>query len=166
MVGFTPIKQQSLQLPRSISLDSWQLPSPNHYCTLALLLHLCLPHLLWYCIILVKKIFIIHIKLFLSTICILSGPVQALDFNPFQFNLLATGASDSEIYIWDLNNPSAALTPGNKILPLDNISCLAWNRQVQHILASTSPCGRCVVWDLRKNEPIIKVSDNSAMVRW
>jgi len=41
---------------------------------------------------------------------------------------------------------------------------VAWNRQVQHILASASPGGRCVVWDLRKNEPIIKVSDQSATV--
>lgn len=96
---------------------------------------------------------------------LLQGPVQALDFNPFKTSLLASGASDSEIYIWDLTNPSNPLTPGSKTLPPDNISCVAWNRQVQHILASASPCGRCVVWDLRKNEPIIKVSDQSAMVR-
>ena len=93
-----------------------------------------------------------------------TGAVQALDINPFQPNLLASGASDSEIYVWDLNNPDNTHTPGAKSLPPDNISCLAWNRQVQHILASTSPCGRCVVWDLRKNEPIIKVSDQGSMV--
>lgn len=94
-----------------------------------------------------------------------TGPVQALDLNPFKTSLLASGASDSEIYIWDLANPSNPLTPGSKTLPPDNISCVAWNRQVQHILASASPCGRCVVWDLRKNEPIIKVSDQSATIR-
>ncbi|XP_078359970.1 protein transport protein Sec31A-like isoform X2 [Oculina patagonica] len=94
-----------------------------------------------------------------------TGPVQALDCNPFKTSLLASGASDSEIYIWDLTNPSNPLTPGSKTLPPDNISCVAWNRQVQHILASASPCGRCVVWDLRKNEPIIKVSDQSATIR-
>ena len=44
------------------------------------------------------------------------------------------------------------------------MTCVAWNCQVQHILASTFPA-RCVVWDLRKNEPIIKVSDSSARVR-
>ena len=38
--------------------------------------------------------------------------------------------------------------------------------QVQHILASTSPSGRSVVWDLRKNEPIITVSDTTSMVRY
>ena len=37
-------------------------------------------------------------------------------------------------------------------------------QQVQHILASTSPSGRSVVWDLRKNEPIITVTDRSTMV--
>lgn len=92
------------------------------------------------------------------------GPVRALDINPFQANLLASGASDSEIFIWDLNNPSSAMSPGNKLHPLEDINSIAWNRQVQHILASTSPNGRSVVWDLRKNEPIIQVSDSSSRV--
>ena len=47
--------------------------------------------------------------------------------------------------------------------PPDDVTCIAWNRQVQHILASTY-AGRCVVWDLRKNEPIIKVSDSMSRV--
>ncbi|XP_036386111.1 protein transport protein Sec31A isoform X2 [Megalops cyprinoides] len=93
-----------------------------------------------------------------------SGPVRALDFNPFQSNLLASGANDSEIYIWDLNNFSNPMTPGAKSQlcePLEDISVVAWNRQVQHILASANPSGKAVVWDLRKNEPIIKISDHS-----
>ncbi|XP_028397312.1 protein transport protein Sec31A-like [Dendronephthya gigantea] len=94
-----------------------------------------------------------------------TGAVQALDLNPFQPNLIASGASDSEIYVWDLKSPDNPHSPGAKSLPPDNISCLGWNRQVTHILASTSPCGRCVVWDLRKNEPIIKVSDQGSMAR-
>lgn len=35
---------------------------------------------------------------------------------------------------------------------------------MQHILASAHPSGKAVVWDLRKNEPIIKVSDHSNRV--
>ena len=35
---------------------------------------------------------------------------------------------------------------------------------MQHIMASSSPSGRVVVWDLRKSEPIIKVGDTSAML--
>ncbi|KAJ1218742.1 hypothetical protein NDU88_006318, partial [Pleurodeles waltl] len=90
-----------------------------------------------------------------------TGPVRALDVNIFQNNLVASGANESEIYIWDLNNFETPMTPGAKSQPLEDISCIAWNRQVQHILASTSPSGRATVWDLRKNEPILKVSDHS-----
>ncbi|XP_072196118.1 protein transport protein Sec31B isoform X1 [Excalfactoria chinensis] len=90
-----------------------------------------------------------------------SGPVRALDFNPFQSNLLASGANDSEIFIWDLNNFSVPMTPGTKSQPHEDISVVSWNRQVQHILSSAHPSGKAVVWDLRKNEPIIKVSDHS-----
>ncbi|XP_027450028.2 protein transport protein Sec31B isoform X2 [Zalophus californianus] len=93
-----------------------------------------------------------------------TGAVRALDFNPFQGNLLASGASDSEIFIWDLNNLNVPMTPGSKSQyrePPEDIKALAWNRQVQHILSSAHPSGKAVVWDLRKNEPIIKVSDHS-----
>ncbi|NXD87422.1 SC31A protein, partial [Halcyon senegalensis] len=90
-----------------------------------------------------------------------TGPVRALDVNMFQTNLIASGANESEIYIWDLNNFATPMTPGAKTQPLEDISCIAWNRQVQHILASASPSGRATVWDLRKNEPIIKVSDHN-----
>ncbi|XP_072352459.1 protein transport protein Sec31A isoform X7 [Scyliorhinus torazame] len=90
-----------------------------------------------------------------------TGPVRALDFNPFQSNLVASGANESEIYIWDLNNFDTPMTPGAKSQPPEDISCVAWNRQVQHILASANPSGRAVVWDLRKNEPILKVSDHT-----
>uniref|UniRef100_A0A8C5B103 Protein transport protein Sec31A n=1 Tax=Gadus morhua TaxID=8049 RepID=A0A8C5B103_GADMO len=90
-----------------------------------------------------------------------TGPVRALDVNPFQANLVASAGNESEIYIWDLNNFGSPMTPGPKTQPLEDISCVAWNRQVQHILASASPSGRASVWDLRKNDLIIKVSDHS-----
>ncbi|XP_023152716.2 protein transport protein Sec31A isoform X5 [Amphiprion ocellaris] len=89
------------------------------------------------------------------------GPVRALDVNPFQTNLVASGGNESEIYIWDMNSFGSPMTPGPKTQPLEDISCVAWNRQVQHILASASPSGRASVWDLRKNDLIIKVSDHS-----
>ncbi|KAJ9593994.1 hypothetical protein L9F63_014589, partial [Diploptera punctata] len=94
-----------------------------------------------------------------------TGPVRALDFNPYQANLLATGASESEILIWDLNNMDTPMLPGAKSQPADDVLWISWNRQVQHILASTF-APRCVVWDLRKNEPIIKLSDSTSRIRW
>ncbi|TSS11531.1 Protein transport protein Sec31A [Bagarius yarrelli] len=90
-----------------------------------------------------------------------TGPVRALDVNSFQTNLVASGGNESEIYIWDLNSFSSPMTPGPKPQPLEDISCVAWNCQVQHILASASPSGRASIWDLRKNDLIIKVSDHS-----
>nr|XP_023652229.1 protein transport protein Sec31A isoform X2 [Paramormyrops kingsleyae] len=90
-----------------------------------------------------------------------TGPVRALDVNSFQTNLVASGGNESEIYIWDLNSFSSPMTPGPKSQHPEDVSCVAWNRQVQHILASASPSGRASVWDLRKNDLIIKVSDHS-----
>ncbi|XP_034188166.2 COPII coat complex component secretory 31 isoform X1 [Osmia lignaria lignaria] len=94
-----------------------------------------------------------------------TGPVRALDFNPFQANLLATGATESEIYIWDIVNTTTPMTPGSRSQPLEDVQHIAWNKQVQHILASTFS-QRCVIWDLRKNEPIIKLTDANSKVRW
>ncbi|XP_026473337.1 protein transport protein Sec31A-like [Ctenocephalides felis] len=94
-----------------------------------------------------------------------TGAVRALDLNPFQTNLLSSGASESEIYIWDLNQTDTPMSPGTKTQPSEDIVSLAWNRQVQHILASSFP-SRCVVWDLRKNEPIIKLTDSQSHLRW
>ncbi|XP_077441907.1 protein transport protein Sec31A isoform X2 [Vanacampus margaritifer] len=90
-----------------------------------------------------------------------TGPVRGLDINPFQSNLFASGGNESEIYIWDINNFESPMTPGPKTQPVEDIGCVSWNRQVQHILASASPSGRASVWDLRKNDLIIKVSDHS-----
>ncbi|XP_058054599.1 protein transport protein Sec31A [Anopheles bellator] len=93
------------------------------------------------------------------------GAVRSLDYNPFQHNLVASGASESEIFIWDLNNTAVPMSPGAKVTPCEDVQGLAWNRQVQHILASVFP-SRCVIWDLRKNEPIIKLSDTQSRIRW
>ncbi|XP_064595245.1 protein transport protein Sec31A-like isoform X2 [Liolophura sinensis] len=50
------------------------------------------------------------------------------------------------------------------MVPPEEVACVAWNRQVQHILASTFTA-RCVVWDLRKNEPVIKISDSMSRIK-
>ncbi|XP_059175772.1 protein transport protein Sec31A-like isoform X2 [Physella acuta] len=93
-----------------------------------------------------------------------TGAVKALDLNPFQSNLLASGAGDSEIFIWDLLKTDSPMTPGQKSQPAEELACVAWNCQVQHILGSTF-ASKCVVWDLRKNEPIIKISDSMSRIK-
>lgn len=56
------------------------------------------------------------------------GPVKAMDFNPFKPNLLATGATHSEIYIWDLNMNKPAV-PGSKSVPDEDVQHIEWNKQ-------------------------------------
>ncbi|XP_052562790.1 uncharacterized protein LOC128092608 [Culex pipiens pallens] len=57
-----------------------------------------------------------------------------------------SGASESEIFIWDLNITAAPMSSGTKAQPFEDVQGLAWNRRVQHILASiSSSC--CVIWE-------------------
>lgn len=91
-----------------------------------------------------------------------TGAVRGLEFNPAVPNLLASGAGESEVYITDLSNPTApsVYSPGAKSnAPPADISCVAWNRKVQHILASTSHNGQSVVWDLKLKRPVISFTD-------
>mmetsp|Transcript_24380 Transcript_24380/g.43410 ORF Transcript_24380/g.43410 Transcript_24380/m.43410 type:complete len:1160 (-) Transcript_24380:43-3522(-) len=92
------------------------------------------------------------------------GSVRGLMFNPFSANLLASGAADGELCIWDLEDPTQpSLYPSLKGTgpnqPSGEITHLAWNNKVQHILASTSGAGSTVVWDLKKQKPVISFSD-------
>jgi protein transport protein SEC31 len=92
-----------------------------------------------------------------------NGPVRGLEFNWNQPNLLASGASDADMYITDLANPASPTfyTPGQRQAaagPTD-ISCVAWNRKVHHILASTTNSGQTVVWDLKLKRPVISFND-------
>jgi protein transport protein SEC31 len=40
-----------------------------------------------------------------------------------------------------------------------DITCLSWNRKVQHILGTTTAGGTVVVWDLKKQRPVISFKD-------
>ncbi|XP_010512768.1 PREDICTED: protein transport protein SEC31 homolog B isoform X3 [Camelina sativa] len=92
------------------------------------------------------------------------GPVRGLDFNVNNANLLASGADDGEICIWDLVKPSEPshfpILKGNGSASQGEISFISWNRKVQQILASTSYNGNTVIWDLRKQKPIIHFADS------
>ncbi|XP_010523659.1 PREDICTED: protein transport protein SEC31 homolog B-like isoform X2 [Tarenaya hassleriana] len=92
------------------------------------------------------------------------GPVRGLEFNAITPNLLASGADDGEICIWDLAKPSEPsqfpVLKGSSSAAQGEISFLSWNRKVQQILASTSYNGTTVVWDLRKQKPVISFADS------
>ncbi|EJT99394.1 hypothetical protein DACRYDRAFT_23938 [Dacryopinax primogenitus] len=87
--------------------------------------------------------------------------LRGLDFNGLQTNLLASGASAGEIYIWDLTNPTKPYTPTGTAAPstkLDLITSLAWNSSVAHVLASSSSTGYTVVWDLRGKREVVALA--------
>nr|VDD62579.1 unnamed protein product [Brassica oleracea] len=92
------------------------------------------------------------------------GPVRGLEFNAITPNLLASGADDGEICIWDLTKPSEPshfpLLKGSGSSTQGEISFISWNRKVQQILASTSYNGTTVIWDLRKQKPLINFADS------
>ncbi|EFJ51095.1 hypothetical protein VOLCADRAFT_120559 [Volvox carteri f. nagariensis] len=102
-----------------------------------------------------------------------TGAVKGLEFNGFSPNLLASGAADSDLCIWDLTKPSTpslypalkggAGAPGSAVG--GEITYLAWNRKVQHILASCSTNGTTVVWDLKRQKPVISFRDTNSQRR-
>lgn len=99
-----------------------------------------------------------------ATIDTHTGPVRGLEFNPAVPELLASGASDSEVFITDLTNPRnpRVVSPGTKSPgPGADISCVAWNRKVTHIMASTSHNGLSVVWDLKLKKPVINFTNSN-----
>lgn len=78
-----------------------------------------------------------------------NGPIKGLDFNPIKNNLLASGASKGEVFIWDLNNPIKPFAPPTS-RSLDDVTSVNWNHVVQSVLAASSNNGYTVVWDIRE----------------
>ena len=103
-----------------------------------------------------------------------AGGVRGLQFNPEASQLLASGAADSEVYIIDLCRPETpsvySPAPGAKGHGGADVACVAWNRKVTHILASTAYNGSSVVWDLKLKKPVITFSNNRgtrhSVVEW
>ncbi|CED83601.1 wd40 repeat-like protein [Phaffia rhodozyma] len=93
------------------------------------------------------------------------GPVRGLDFNHGKKQLLASGSSDGEIFIWDMNSLSSTsthYTPGSTPSKPGDITSLAWNTQHQSILASSLSSGYTIIWDLRSRKQIRTLSYGGA----
>ncbi|KAL1395303.1 hypothetical protein pipiens_011351 [Culex pipiens pipiens] len=76
-----------------------------------------------------------------------NGAVRSMDYNPYQNKLLASGASESESFIWDLNITAAPMSPGAKAQPFED-----WHLEVatQLWVASEEDQAPSVqLWDLR-----------------
>jgi protein transport protein SEC31 len=94
------------------------------------------------------------------------GAVNALQFNPHEdsAHLLASGGSDGEVYIMSLEKLASpgVFTPGGPTTPqaqVNEITSVAWNTQVNYILATGSQNGSVVVWDLKQKKPWCELRD-------
>ncbi|KAL5703467.1 hypothetical protein ACHQM5_028555 [Ranunculus cassubicifolius] len=92
-----------------------------------------------------------------------TGPVLGLEFNNNAPHLLASGAVEGEISIWDFSSPAAPFhyppLRSGATGPQGEITYLSWNHVVDKILATTSSNGKIVVWDLRRQKPAISFTD-------
>ncbi|ONK63576.1 uncharacterized protein A4U43_C07F16680 [Asparagus officinalis] len=94
-----------------------------------------------------------------------TGPVRGLEFSTLSPNLLASGADEGELRIWDLAKPpEPTLYPSLKSAgsgAQTEVSFVSWNPKFQHILASSSYNGMTVVWDLKQQKPVTSFSDST-----
>ena len=92
------------------------------------------------------------------------APVKAVAFNPHaaSSHLIAAGSADGDVSIINLENPGAPtvaspMPAGTKLE--GEVTCVAWNTSVTHILASSTVGGVVVVWDLKENKPWCTLRD-------
>lgn len=88
-----------------------------------------------------------------------TGAIFGLQFNPHKesSHLLASGGVDCEVYVMALDRPDQPnvfipAPPPNNAKHTADISKVAWNTQVAHILASSSLSGSSIIWDLRQKK--------------
>jgi protein transport protein SEC31 len=82
--------------------------------------------------------------------------VRSVQFNPHAAtsHLLAAGSADGDVSVINLERPgepslASPLTGGAKLE--SEVTSVAWNSDVQHILATATNGGVVVVWDLKEN---------------
>ncbi len=87
------------------------------------------------------------------------GSISGLQFNPHKesSHLLASGGQDGEVFVMSLEKPTEPTAfipapPPNNAKHTADITKVAWNTQVAHILASAAQNGVSYVWDLRQKK--------------
>jgi len=78
-----------------------------------------------------------------------TGPIQAIQFNPFRPNILASAGAKGELFIHDLDDQSKSFRLGKAGANPDEYTSLDWNKKVAHILSTGSSGGFVTVWDVK-----------------
>lgn len=94
------------------------------------------------------------------------GAIHGLQFNPHKesSHLLGTGGADGEVYVMALDRPDTPnvfvpAPPPSQSKHTADITRVAWNTQVAHILASSAQNGQCIIWDLRQKKAWCELRD-------
>ncbi|KAF1360016.1 WD40 repeat-like protein [Lizonia empirigonia] len=87
-----------------------------------------------------------------------TGPIQALQFNPYRSSILASAGAKGELYIHDLDDPSKTFRLGKAGANPDEYTTLDWNKKVAHILATGSSGGFVTVWDVRAKKETLTLN--------
>ena len=90
------------------------------------------------------------------------GPIKALQFNPLNLSQLATGGSDGKVLIVNLDKSDEAFMPCDSTQQNAQITAVAWNSQVSHIVASAAADGTVSVWDLKSKKAWCKLRCEAA----
>ena len=82
------------------------------------------------------------------------GAVKALQFSKLVPTQLATGGSDGKVLIYNLDQPDVPpfMPCASGTQQRSQITALAWNTQVPHIVASAAADGTVTVWDIKSRK--------------
>lgn len=99
-----------------------------------------------------EGVLIVHSDAVIEQINKHTGPIQAIQFNPFRPHILASAGAKGELYIHDLEDQSKSFRLGKAGANPDEYTSLDWNKKVAHILATGSGGGFVTVWDVRQKK--------------
>ncbi|CRG98709.1 protein transport protein SEC31, putative [Plasmodium relictum] len=97
----------------------------------------------------------------LNKVNVHENSINCLEFNRHKNYLIATGGSDGQLFITDIENiySPTSYDPYLEKNNLQKINCLNWNRKVSHILATSSNNGNTVIWDLKIKKSAVSFRD-------
>lgn len=91
-----------------------------------------------------------------------NGAAHVVRFGRHNAKQLASGGANGQILIWNLDRLNEPTTPCAQTSRTEDVTDLAWNKRVGHILASTGRTGFTSIWDLNKRREVLHLHYTSS----